>query len=76
VWHIRRLSSQNANLSFVFEKCRRAVYDTLGVPGELLAIPDLDLSYLMHNNESGLALSLNGWVEGHVGKEFVTQRAG
>jgi hypothetical protein len=28
----------------------------------------------MNNNEAGLALSLNGWVEGHVGKGFVTQR--
>jgi hypothetical protein len=27
----------------------------------------------MHNKEYGLALSLNGWVEGHVGKGFVTQ---
>jgi hypothetical protein len=28
----------------------------------------------MHNKRYGLALSLNGWVEGHVGKGFVTQR--
>jgi hypothetical protein len=31
---------------------------------------------LMHNKGYGLALSLSGWVEGHVRKGFVTQRAG
>jgi hypothetical protein len=28
----------------------------------------------MHDKEYGLALALNWWVEGHVGKGFVTQR--
>jgi hypothetical protein len=29
----------------------------------------------MNNKGYGLALSLNGWVEGHEGKGFVTQQS-
>jgi hypothetical protein len=65
--------------SVLFHKCcrnlcvsmPRCIHDTFShfwrIPSLIYVnYTDLDLSYLMHNNESGLAL--NGWVEGHVGK--------
>jgi hypothetical protein len=42
---LRRLLTEYevAGQSFVFEKCRRAVCNSLGVPGELLALLEIAL---------------------------------
>jgi hypothetical protein len=55
---------------------RKPIYTSSPPNDRSLNYTDLDLSYLIHSNEYWLALSLNGWVEGHVWKGFVTEVKG